>query len=124
MKFQQLKNILDKSGLSPEILAGYLQVSNMTCRRWLKRDGAEDVPPEYLRNVAGGIYRLIGDGKLDPSSPGISDFLATNIPEFFGAVTGNLGFGGENVNPESTQQEKVFQILAQMGASGKIRSSI
>ena len=82
------------------------------------------MPPEYLRNVAGGIYRLIEDGRLDPSSAGISDFLASNIPEFFGAVTGNLGFGGENVKPESTQQEKIFQILAHMGASGKIRGAI
>jgi uncharacterized membrane protein YkvA (DUF1232 family) len=123
MKYAQLTGLLQESGLSPEDLAPYLHVSNMTYRRWLKQDPEADVPGEYGRAIAGGVYRLVEDRKLSLESDRVASFLAENLPEFFGAVAGRLGFDDKNA-ANSSQQENIVQALAQMGANARIQNGV
>ncbi len=124
MKFSEVIGILKETGLSPEKLADYLCVSNMTYRRWLRRDGRLEVPREHRRNVAGGIYRLLGEGRLDQDSKKVSQFLGQYLPECFGAATGCLGFTVENAESHATHQEKVFQLLGHIGANRVVQHDI
>ena len=124
MNYTQVINIFDETGLSPEELAAYLHISNMTYRRWRRRDGREIVSDEYGRHIAGAIYQLLEEGKLDPQSERVNEFLTGNIPEFFQAVVGKLGFDEQSVPTGASQQDKISQVLARMGASTRIQGDI
>ncbi|MEK2690685.1 YkvA family protein [Bdellovibrio sp. GT3] len=65
MKISQLSKISKDTGLSPEKLAVYFQVSNMTLRRWLKKGGTVRVPAQYDTNLYQGILTMVKDGVID-----------------------------------------------------------
>src|SRR5260370_42684008 len=90
MKFSQLLRIMNETGLSAEQIAARINVSNMTYRRWLKRPVKDEIPKEYERNVAGGIYQLVSENRLCPDSVAVGKFLEHNLPEFFRAAIGRF----------------------------------
>ncbi|WP_413581167.1 YkvA family protein [Bdellovibrio sp. HCB288] len=65
MKISQISKISKDTGLSPEKLAVYFQVSNMTLRRWLKKGGTVRVPAQYDTNLYQGILTMVKDGVID-----------------------------------------------------------
>lgn len=65
MKISQISKISKDTGLSPEKLAVYFQVSNMTLRRWLKKGGTARVPSQYDTNIYQGILAMVKDGVID-----------------------------------------------------------
>ncbi|WP_413561035.1 YkvA family protein [Bdellovibrio sp. HCB209] len=65
MKISQISKISKDTGLSPEKLAVYFQVSNMTLRRWLKKGGTARVPAQYDTNIYQGILAMVKDGVID-----------------------------------------------------------
>ncbi|WP_413294371.1 YkvA family protein [Bdellovibrio sp. HCB185ZH] len=65
MKISQISKISKDTGLSPEKLAVYFQVSNMTLRRWLKKGGTARVPSQYDTNIYQGILAMVKDGAID-----------------------------------------------------------
>lgn len=64
MKVHQISKLIKDTGLSPEKLAIYFQVSNMTLRRWLKKPITYKVPTQYETNLHQGILSLVKDGLL------------------------------------------------------------
>lgn len=64
MKVNQISKLIKDTGLSPERLAGYFQVSNMTLRRWLKKPITYKIPSQYETNLHQGILTLVRDGLL------------------------------------------------------------
>ncbi|MBO9668477.1 MAG: DUF1232 domain-containing protein [Bdellovibrio sp.] len=65
MKINQLSKLSKDTGLSPEKLALYFQVSNMTLRRWLKKGGIARIPVQYDTNIYQGILSMVRDGLID-----------------------------------------------------------
>ncbi len=64
MKVHQISKLIKDTGLSPERLAIYFQVSNMTLRRWLKKPITYKIPTQYETNLHQGILSLVKDGLL------------------------------------------------------------
>ncbi|MGE5085304.1 MAG: YkvA family protein [Bacillota bacterium] len=65
MKINQISKLSKDTGLSPEKLAVYFQVSNMTLRRWLKKGGTGRIPVQYETNLYQGILSMVRDGLLE-----------------------------------------------------------
>lgn len=124
MRYSDVIGLLGETGLSPEDLAGYLRISNMTYRRWQKEDAEAFLPQTYERVVAGGIYQLLEDGRLDLDSNRVAAYLKVNLPEFFGAVTGGLGFADFPQDGGDDHEEMTVRALAKIGAGRKIRTRI
>lgn len=68
MKVNQISKLIKDTGLSPERLAVYFQVSNMTLRRWLKKPVTYKIPDQYETNLNQGILSLVKDGLLSKES--------------------------------------------------------
>lgn len=64
MKVNQISKLIKDTGLSPEKLAVYFQVSNMTLRRWLKKPVTYKIPSQYETNLHQGVLSLVRDGLL------------------------------------------------------------
>ncbi|HWU42313.1 MAG TPA: YkvA family protein [Bdellovibrio sp.] len=69
MKVNQIAKLIKDTGLSPERLALYFQVSNMTLRRWLKKPAVYQIPTQYETNLYQGILSLVRDGFLKRENP-------------------------------------------------------
>jgi hypothetical protein len=123
MKFSQLTNLLNETGLSPEGVAKRLDVSNATYRRWLKRPGVEEVPKEYERNIAGGIYLLLSEGKLSHESKNVAAFLSTHVPEFFQAAISRFRLGDATAE-SAPQQEQVHHALSHIGMPAAVQKEV
>jgi uncharacterized membrane protein YkvA (DUF1232 family) len=124
MQYEQLKNILNETGLSPEKLSGRLGISNLTYRRWLKRPPRDDVPKEYERTIAGGIYQLLSEGQLSHDSKTVSKFMEDNLPEFFQAAVGQFQISEDMFNEKSSHQDKVTSVLLHIGNNTKARQRV
>jgi uncharacterized membrane protein YkvA (DUF1232 family) len=125
MQYEQLTNILNETGLSPEKLSARLGISNLTYRRWLKRPPHDDVPQGYERTLAGGIYQLLSEGKLSHDSKTVSHFLEKNMPEFFGAVMGQFHMPPDLLTNRSfNHQDKITMILSHIGKNTRIRRRV
>ncbi|WP_413578284.1 YkvA family protein [Bdellovibrio sp. HCB290] len=73
MKISQISKISKDTGLSPEKLAVYFQVSNMTLRRWLKKGGTVRVPAQYDTNIYQGILSMVKDGVIDKDHESVKE---------------------------------------------------
>jgi uncharacterized membrane protein YkvA (DUF1232 family) len=125
MHFEQLTELFAESGLSPEKLSTRLGISNLTYRRWLKRNPADEVPKEYRRNIAGGVYQLLSENKLNHDSPQVGKFLENNLPEFFEAVVGQFNLSPDLMESRlMTHQDKVTTALLHIGNSDKVRKRV
>jgi len=117
--------MLAATDLSPEKLSSYLNISNLTYRRWLKRPGREEIPKGYDRNIAGGIYQLLCEGKLDHDSKAVSYFMEHNMPEFFGAAVEQFHIPVELLTNRSVcHQDKITTVLLHIGNNAKIRQRV
>jgi uncharacterized membrane protein YkvA (DUF1232 family) len=124
MKYGQLITILKETKLSPEKLSGYLGVSNLTYRRWLRRPPRDEIAKEYSRTIAGGIYKLLADSKLDHNSKTVTYFLEHNLPEVFEAAIGQFHLSKEFFAGKSNHQDKITSILLQIGNNEKARKQV
>jgi hypothetical protein len=75
IKFQQVIDLMDEAGLSPEQLAPYFGIGNMTLRRWKEQPASKKIPAVYERSVRDGIYELLIQGKLDSNSEKVRKLL-------------------------------------------------
>jgi uncharacterized membrane protein YkvA (DUF1232 family) len=124
MRYEQLTGLMSETGLSPEKLSTRLGISNLTYRRWLKRPPQEDIPKGYERNIAGGVYQLLAEGKLNHDSRDVSNFLENNLPEFFQAAISQFHVPSDMFNKNSTHQDKVAAILSHIGKNAKLRRKV
>ena len=125
MQYHQLVRMLKETGLSPEKLSGYLDISNLTYRRWLKRPPHDEIPKEYNRNIAGGIYKLLSEGKLSHDSKIVSQFFENNMPEFFGAAVEQFHIPKDLLtNCTANHQDKVTNVLLHIGNNAGIRHRV
>src|ERR1700722_1609145 len=124
MRYKRLKTILNETGLSPEKLSGSLGISNLTYRRWLKRSPQDEIPKEYERNIAGGIYQLLTEGQLSHDSKTVGSFLESNLPEFFGAAVGQFNVSNDMFSEKSTHQDKITSVLLHIGNNTKARNRV
>lgn len=124
MKISQLLNIMDETGLSAEKIAACLHVSNMTYRRWRKRSPEEEIPKEYARNIAGGIYQLVAEDKLHPDSREVGSFLKSHLPEFFQAAIGRFKVSEALFDAHSPQQENITSLLSHIGNNANVREQV
>jgi len=124
MQYSQLVRIMDETGLSPEQISGPLGVSGMTYRRWLKCKPSSRIPQEYERNIAGGIYQLLAEGKLKHDSKAVSGFLESNMPEFFQAAISQFNVSPDLSTGTGNYQDKITMALSQIGNSGKVRETV
>jgi len=120
----QLIKLLGETSLSPEKLAPYLRISNLTYRRWLKKPPAQKLPKEYERNVAGGVYQLLQEGHLRNDSPLVADFLEHNLPDFFGAVVGQFALTEGTFDPALKHEDKITAFLVHLGNNQKIQDKV
>lgn len=116
--------MLDETGLSPEKLSGRLGISNLTYRRWLKRSPRENIPKEYERTIAGGIYQLLSEGQLSHNSKTVGKFLENNLPEFFQAAIGQFDVSKDMFSEKSTHQDKITSVLLHIGNNTKARRRV
>ena len=124
MNYKQLKKVLDETGLSPEQLAGRLRISNLTYRRWLKRPPTEEVPKDYARNIAGGLYQLLTEGHLSHDSKLLGKILEHNLPEFFAAAIGQFHTASDLFDQGSAHQDKITSVLLQIGNNSAARRRV
>jgi uncharacterized membrane protein YkvA (DUF1232 family) len=124
MHYKQLTTILNETKLSPEKLSSRLGISNLTYRRWLKRAPQDEIPKEYERTIAGGIYQLMSEGCLSSDSKTVTVFIEQNLPEFFNAAVGQFHVSAETFSEKSTHQDKITSVLLQIGNNSKARQRV
>lgn len=124
MKYNQIITLLNETGLSPEQLAERLGLSNLTYRRWFKRSPQQNIPKKYERDIAGGIYQLLGEGKLSHDSKTVNHFLEHHLPEFFGAAIGQFQVSKELFTDTSNHQDKITSVLLHIGNNAKARQRV
>lgn len=124
MKYIQITSLLNETGLSPEVLAPYISVSNSTYRRWIKTPSSEDLPKEYDSNVAMGIYKLLSENLLSYDSKLVNEFLEGNLPDYFQSAIGRIDNSEGLFAKNSTHQDKITAVLSNLGSSIKIREQV
>jgi uncharacterized membrane protein YkvA (DUF1232 family) len=118
MTYAQVLACFELSKLSPEELAHYLGVSNMTIRRWKKRL-TEHVDHSYLAAIYQGILGLVGDGKLDMEHPQVKSILLSKSEgyndRYAKAVLRSFGVT-EPIQVGVTAEAQIQSSLAQSGS--------
>jgi uncharacterized membrane protein YkvA (DUF1232 family) len=126
MKYSQLLSCLTQAGLSPEVAAPYIGVSNMTLRRWQKKK-AQDVDTAYLPAIYDGIFGLIADGKLSIDAPDVRELIEEKVDGFHRryteAVMTSLGVQTNFVSGEGTENQ-IVSSLTQIGAAQSKREAV
>ncbi|MEK2644882.1 DUF1232 domain-containing protein [Bdellovibrio sp. BCCA] len=115
MKVAQLNKLLKETKLSPERLAEYLQISNMTVRRWGKNPGTFQIPAQYEANLYAGILSLSKDGLLSKDHP-----LVIEAFEFLQTTYIQNSFHRMNVTPDqlgkdSSMDEGIVDLCLNLG---------
>lgn len=118
-------DLFDETGFSPEQLAPYFGVGNMTLRRWKDQPGAKEIPEIYESAVLDGVYQLLIQGKVNSESAKIQKILRSAPSLSFQAALKGLGI--ESVFEESKNQDhddKFAVALSQIGLDDKHRSEV
>jgi uncharacterized membrane protein YkvA (DUF1232 family) len=124
MHYGQVLSLFDETGLSPENLAQWIDVSNSTYRRWQKAAADEELPEEYRQNVAAAVYKLLSSGKLSYDSERVGNFIEHNIPDYFKAASVQFTGEGELFTKGATHQDKITALLSQLGSNASARSRV
>lgn len=124
MKYGEVVNLLNETGLSPENLAEWVSVSSSTYRRWLKEPLSDEFPKEYESNLAAAVYKLLENKSLSYDSHRVNKFVEGHMPEFFQAAVGRLNINGDLFSENSTHQDKITAVLSNLGNSSKIRKEV
>lgn len=126
MKYYQLLNCLSQAGLSPEVAAPYMGVSNMTLRRWQKKKNL-DVDAAYLPAIYDGLFGLVAEGKLSMDAPEVKGMIEEKVDGFHrrytAAVMTSLGVEANFVSGEGTENQ-IVSSLTLIGASQAKRDAV
>jgi uncharacterized membrane protein YkvA (DUF1232 family) len=124
MLISHLRQLIDESGLSPEQLAGPLNMSGMTLRRLLKKPDSFPLPEAYQPLVDEGIYSLIIEGRLRPESAIAQDVLGRAREHSFEATIHSLGFPESTMALGANLEDRLIIGLSQIGASDKRQNTV
>jgi len=90
--YGDLTRVRTAVNLSPEALAPYFGVTNMTLRRWAaERDLSKPVPDRHTPAIRNGLFRLYGEGKLSLQDSAVGPLLEQMQPLYFGTILNSLG---------------------------------
>lgn len=125
MTYSQVLSVFDESGLSPEQLAPYVGLSNMTIRRWRERGRAQKISKAHSALVLEGIARLVQDGRLRASDPLVSRLLSQAAIPAFDSAMGGMGVSLDDLRRAKTGgsgslQARMTSLLRKIG-SAKVR---
>jgi len=67
---------------------------------------------------------LLSEGKLKHDSKAVSDFLESNLPEFFNAAIAQFNVSPDVFSEPGNYQDKITMALSQIGNSGKARETV
>jgi uncharacterized membrane protein YkvA (DUF1232 family) len=124
MKYSQLLAILKATNLSPEILAPKWGVSNMTLRRWSEKNPNAKVPKAYVNLTVEAVYQLIAEGHLDAELPAVRALLQSTSPISIDAAVKSLGVNLMDGDDRQSNQDRLTQILSQLGVSDQHQSEV
>jgi uncharacterized membrane protein YkvA (DUF1232 family) len=125
IKYYQVMEVIDETGLSPEQIAPYFGIGNMTLRRWKLQAPKKAIPGAYESTVLDGIYQLLIQGKLNAESVKIQKILREAPSLSFQAALKGLGI--ETVFNESQgndHDDKFSVALSRIGLDDKHRSEV
>lgn len=124
MTYAQILECLAPTDLSPEKLAPYFSVSNMTFRRWKDKKNAT-VDENDMKLIVDGVFLLIADGHLSMESKEIQTLIEKNFhsPAYFSSVMKTLGLE-EAVSSRSNFEEKIIDSLHAIGDKENKRSYV
>jgi uncharacterized membrane protein YkvA (DUF1232 family) len=125
IKFNQVIDLMDEASLSPEQLAPYFGIGNMTLRRWKEQPGSKKIPSIYERSVLDGVYQLVIQGKLDPNSEKVRKILESASSLSFKAALKGLGVEDALEEGGSQNHEEKFTVaLSKIGFNDKHRAEV
>lgn len=67
MKLSDVKSLQDESGMTAEQMGEVVGMSGMTLRRWYLQKPATKVAPIYAQAIVSAIFKMIENGRLNPS---------------------------------------------------------
>lgn len=124
MKYYQIINIFNQTGLSPEDLSVRLGVGSMTIRRW-QAHLDRDVPKRYRVIVIEGIHQLLIDGLLNSESAEVSSVLASAPNLAFKAVLKQLNVSvDEMAMSPDCHQDLVWMVLSKIGMNVRYQNIV
>ena len=115
---------MEEARLSPEQLAKRFDISGMTLRRWRKRSPHEPLSIHYERLITQGIFELIAEGKLSPTSESAQRVMASPVRTPFEAALKNLGVSPENLSALENDPDSVVRTLAEIGATKEHKEEV
>jgi uncharacterized membrane protein YkvA (DUF1232 family) len=115
--YRDILSLQTESGLSPEGLAAYFKVTNMTLRRWNKRDDLnEAVAAKYLPAIRDGLFKLHREGKLKSKKPAVQKLVQYATPAYFNDVLEQMKINTESYVGFSVGKASVAA-LAEIGTN-------
>ena len=124
MTYIKLLDCLESTKLSPEDLAPYFSVSNMTLRRW---EGKKDqkIPAGEMEMIINGIFSLIADGYLPMESPEVQNFVENNFrsTSYFNSVMKTLGLS-KSVKSQAAFEDSIVESLNTIGSKSQKQSYV
>jgi uncharacterized membrane protein YkvA (DUF1232 family) len=116
MKNSHLLILMRETKLSPEQLAKRLGISNMTVRRWMKKNSNESLPAIYEKIVWEAVYQMVAEGMLLPGSSFVQKAVNESQKLYFKAAMKCLGFEGESRKAPRFSMVSITRGLSQIGA--------
>ncbi len=119
MTYAELKACLKQTNLSPEALAPYFSVSNMTFRRWEKKR-AQKIDSRYENDIINGLFRLVADGHLSMDSESFQSLVGKNYQSsaYFDSVLKTLGIS-EAISSQENFEERISDCLYEIGGKAE-----
>lgn len=115
MNTSTLKKIISETGLSPEDLAPYLKVSNMTLRRMLNANSNAAIPKDYQASFREGVLELIRDQKISADSDLAQKFLSESSLLYSQSIYSILGLSQDLSKKALTTD--IDETLSKIGGS-------
>lgn len=125
LTFQCLWKAIEETELTPEELAPYFGVGNVTLRRWKSLSKSKEIPKVYRQAIVEGIYQLVIEEKIEARSPAIQNLLHLVPSSSFEAVM--KGMGGNDIfqsHPGKDYSENMVLILSKIGINEKNRKEV
>ena len=115
MKYSHLLICLELTGLSPERLAPYFNVSNMTLRRW-KLKPRQSIEKAEMETIKQGVHSLISDRLLSEEDPRVLRLVENQASSYIQSVINYLGIDSNFFHKPKSKEDAVLSL-------GKIGSS-
>lgn len=121
MKVQNIIDLLEDTGLSPEDLGTQMGVSGMTIRRWIRRPKDEDLSVLYADGARRAICKLVIERKL--ASDGRSALWAFQTSDALTqrAMLYSCGFPVEEGSKAGWDADEIVRSLERLGSADSAR---